>query len=111
MWFWLIVPPGAITGRTFQKTDDGENPGLEKWTIILKDSNGNEFTTTTLSDGQYSFEDVEPGAYIVEEERRPGWRQIEPGTTVYSIEIKSGLHKTNINFVNKPELFIEKINF
>ncbi|OQX23246.1 MAG: hypothetical protein BWK80_27005, partial [Desulfobacteraceae bacterium IS3] len=61
-----------ISGTVFNDangnmTQDSDEPGIPGVTITLTDSSGTETTVTTGSDGTYSFEDVIPGTYTVEE--------------------------------------------
>ena len=54
-------------------------PGLPGWTIDLLDSAGAIVATTvTDANGNYSFTDVGPGTYTVQEELQPGWIQTSP---------------------------------
>jgi len=46
---------------------DAGEPGIEGVTVILKDANGNTVeSTTTDSNGAYSFDNLKPGTYVVE---------------------------------------------
>ncbi|NBR07663.1 MAG: hypothetical protein EBT92_18130, partial [Planctomycetes bacterium] len=56
--------------------DKGET-GLQNWTIQLdKDNNGSiDFTTTTDSNGKYTFVDIRPGTYKITELNQTGWTQ------------------------------------
>ena len=77
----------TISGRKWLDTDgdgeratDGTEPYANGWTIHLLDSNGEILQTviTQTIDGQvgtYSFTDVRPGDYLVEEEFVPGFIQ------------------------------------
>ena len=59
------------------KVNDCNGQGLDGWTVILKDSNGKELArNTTVGGGQWSFCDLLPGNYYVEEELRSGWRNV-----------------------------------
>ena len=59
------------------KVNDCNEQGLDGWTVILKDSNGKELArNTTVGVGQWSFCDLLPGNYYVEEELRSGWRNV-----------------------------------
>ncbi|MFA6373740.1 MAG: SdrD B-like domain-containing protein, partial [Methanothrix sp.] len=91
--------------------DSGE-PGLEGWTIKLM-KEGNEIASTeTAADGTYSFADVAPGSYTVEETDQTGWIQTSPAGDVYSAVSNSGQVKitradqsivpsTEVNFGNR----------
>jgi hypothetical protein len=80
--------PSAIQGMKWNDLDgdglrDGGEPGLAGWTIYI-DQNENgalddgELSTTTASDGSYSFAILTPGHYIVAELQQPGWEQTAP---------------------------------
>src|SRR5262245_9567192 len=68
-----LLLDGAISGRKFNDTDGngndngGTEPGLAGWTIQL-DAGADDTidqTTTTGSDGSYSFPNLAPGTYRV----------------------------------------------
>ncbi|NEQ73047.1 MAG: hypothetical protein F6K23_08130, partial [Okeania sp. SIO2C9] len=69
----------SISGTVFEDTDNngtGDIP-LEGVTITLRDDQGNNVaTTTTGSDGTYSFNDVEPGDYEVVQTNLPGYQDV-----------------------------------
>ncbi|MCG5062029.1 MAG: DVUA0089 family protein [Limnoraphis sp. WC205] len=83
-------PPeaGSISGIKWNDVDgdgvlDNNESGLENWTIYLDDNQNGEFdpgeiSTTTDSDGNYSFTDLDPDNYIVAEELQDGWVQTFP---------------------------------
>ncbi|MGB3404703.1 MAG: DVUA0089 family protein [Microcoleaceae cyanobacterium] len=82
------VETGSISGTKWNDLDgdgvrDDDEPGLEDWTIYIDDNqNGelddDEVSTTTDSDGSYSFTDLDPATYIVAEELQEGWIQTFP---------------------------------
>ena len=58
---------------------DPGDPGLKGWTVDLLDSSGNIVaTTTSAADGSYSFANLGPGVYTIEEINQTGWYQTEP---------------------------------
>ena len=73
---------GTISGAVY--SDDGDralntntDSGLGGVTVTLKDSDGNTVATkTTSSDGTYSFADVVPGNYTVEESDPNGYSSV-----------------------------------
>jgi SdrD B-like domain len=75
--------PGQITGQKFDdlngngRKDPGE-PGLAGWTITLDEGPSGFQQTTTDEFGNYTFTDLLPGTYEVEEEQQPGWIQTFP---------------------------------
>ncbi len=100
---------GSISGIKWNDLDgdgvlDNNEPGLENWTIYLDDNqNGlfdpGEISTTTDSDGNYSFTDLDPDTYIVAEELQDGWVQTFPGIDEPSepsepVEIDNGSFET-----------------
>ena len=97
----------SISGEKFDNLngngslDPGE-PGLQGWTILLFDATGNLIATTvTDADGNYSFPDVGPGTYTVQEEMQSGWVQSDPGgSETYTVVSESGLNETGLNFGN-----------
>src|SRR5437588_355129 len=114
---------GKVTGTKYNdlningSRNNGE-PGLENWTISLVGSGGT-VTTKTDANGNYEFDDVEPGTYTVCETMQNTWSQSQPssgadcsahgGGKGYSITI--GLGDTVVrDFGNYqlPDLAIDK---
>jgi streptogramin lyase len=55
------------------------DPGLQGWTVDLLDSHGNIIATTTSAvDGSFSFANLGPGTYTLEEVPQSGWYQTAP---------------------------------
>ena len=77
-------------------------PGLQGWTVELLDSSGNIVaTTTSAADGSYSFADVAPGAYTIEEIVQTGWFETQPQHPFfYSVVATSGSSQSGLNFGN-----------
>jgi uncharacterized protein (DUF2141 family) len=95
---------GAIAGQKFQDTngngihDPGE-PGLPGWTIVLDSVDGaTHLATVTDAAGNYSFTNLDPGAYRVSEGGQPGWVQVtvNPG----DITVLSASTVTGVDFGN-----------
>lgn len=114
---------GKVTGTKYNdlningSRDNGE-PGLENWTISLVGAGGT-VTTKTDANGNYEFDDVEPGTYTVCETMQNTWSQSQPssgadcsahgGGIGYSIQV--GLGGTVVrDFGNyqSPDLAIDK---
>ena len=83
--------------------DDGE-PLLEGWEIQLYDDT-NKLLLSTLTDslGQYSFTNLEPGNYVVEEVQQPSYEQSQPGAPDFNYQFvieQSGSQASGVNFGN-----------
>jgi subtilisin family serine protease len=83
-----LTNPASISGRKWNDVDrdgiqDNGESVLSGWTIYL-DTNKNgtfddgELSDITDTDGEYSFENLEPGTYTVAEVQQPGWTQTYP---------------------------------
>jgi protocatechuate 3,4-dioxygenase beta subunit len=81
--------------------DSGEL-GLEGWNIKLMKEGTEVARTVTAADGSYSFADIMPGSYTVEEEIQDGWLQTFPASPgTYSETLVSGeTGPTNVDFGN-----------
>ena len=73
-----------VTGEVYNdlngngNLDPGE-PGLQGWTVNLLDQAGNIVATTTSdANGNYEFDNLFPGTFIVEEVLQSGWTQTQP---------------------------------
>jgi protocatechuate 3,4-dioxygenase beta subunit len=83
--------------------DGGTDPGLQGWTINLLDPFGNVVATTTSDvNGNYSFANVGPGMYTIQEVNQSGWYQTQPvnppGT--YTVQAISSTNPSGLNFGN-----------
>ncbi len=78
------------------------DPGLQGWTVELLDSSGNILeTVTSAADGSYSFANLAPGVYTIEEVVQSGWYQTEPTQPFfYSVTATSGSSQSGLNFGN-----------
>ncbi|MFA6373296.1 MAG: SdrD B-like domain-containing protein, partial [Methanothrix sp.] len=81
--------------------DSGE-PGLASWTIKLMKDGKEVARRETAADGTYSFADIAPGSYTVEEVVQDGWTQsypVSPG--MHPVTLVSGVAgPTDIDFGN-----------
>src|SRR5579864_2963978 len=115
---------GKVTGTKYNDingngTRDNGEPGLANWTISLT-GNGTTITTTTDSSGNFEFDDVTPGTYLVCETEQATWFQTEPssggdcsahgGGHGYSITVGQGQTVSDNIFGNTqhPHLTITK---
>jgi protocatechuate 3,4-dioxygenase beta subunit len=86
--------------------DSGE-PTLKNWTLQLVDAMGNVVATqTTGGNGKYSFTNVGPGMWTIQEVNQSGWYQTQPvnppGTYVF--DAVSGTNQSNLNYGNFQEI-------
>ena len=78
--------------------DLGE-PGLPGWTITITDGI-NTWTTTTDALGNYYFNGLPAGTYMVSEVNQAGWTQTHPPSTTHTVTVAAGQIASNINFGN-----------
>ena len=97
----------SLSGMKFEDINgngvkDAGEPGLSGWTVVLK-KDGKQVASpvVTDADGGYSFADIVPGSYTVEEVAQDGWLQTCPASPgIYSLDLLSGIAATNIDFGN-----------
>ncbi|XOU94656.1 MAG: SdrD B-like domain-containing protein [Candidatus Kerfeldbacteria bacterium] len=97
---------GNISGYKWKDSNnDGiwqqaTEPGLANWTINL----GGDATasTTTDSNGLYSFVNLNPGNYTVSETQQTNWIQTYPTNNVHNVTLLAGQNETDVNFGNVP---------
>ena len=89
---------GTIQGTVFDdENGDGQqqasDPGLSGWTVQLLDSSSQVVATTqTATDGSYSFSNLLPGTYTVQEVLQSGWTQTAGPTE--NLIVDPGLNST-----------------
>jgi protocatechuate 3,4-dioxygenase beta subunit len=97
----------TLSGEVFNDLNsngvlDPGDPPLQGWTIDLFNAAGALIGTTTSDvNGDYSFSDLGPGTYTVQEELQPGWIQTAPpppGT--YTVAATSGQDASGLVFGN-----------
>ncbi len=112
---------GSISGTKWNDDNgdgnfEGGEVGIEDWVIELYESDGTTLidTITTDEDGDYFFEDLDAGDYVVCEVQQEGWARSYP-TDSDCQEVTIPEHgqqdKMNINFGNYElgQLIIEKL--
>ena len=99
---------GAIRGVKFNDLNDNgqrepDEPGLPDWEITLSDNDGIVLATTmTNQNGEYQFENLEPGTYQVSEEDKQGWFQTFPPEKHYSgVTLSQGEVLMDMDFGNR----------
>lgn len=98
---------GQITGKKYKditgNSFSADDTGLGGVTIKLYQGTSTSGTlvasTTTAADGSYSFGNIGPGTYFVQEVVQTGWIQTG-GNAGYTIVATSGLNCTGNNFDN-----------
>ncbi|WP_264322338.1 SdrD B-like domain-containing protein [Zarconia navalis] len=109
--FGNIALPGELSGSKWDDIDgdgvrDVGESGLEGWTIYLDDNgngalDGEEVSTVTDADGNYSFTDLDAGSYIVAEVLQPGWEQTAPTDGFHTVNIDPGEAIAELDFGNR----------
>ena len=104
----------TISGQAYNDlnengSEDPGEPGLTGWTIDLFDSAGDLLATTTTDvNGDYSFPDLGPGTYTVQEEVQSGWIPDRAGSSgdIYRPGDEwSGLDRTTLWQLRARDLF------
>jgi len=102
--FYLFPPVFDISGRKYNDTNNNDRYDLNidqpiaGWVITLRNAIGGPlFATKTAANGEYLFENVLEGSYIVEEALKPG--SVYVGNTSYNINVDRDY--ANLNFLNK----------
>ncbi len=102
---------------------DTDEPGLEGWTIMLKNGITEVASTQTVTGGAYSFTGIIPGTYVVEEVSKQGWAQTYPAGNVYTVVVinadqvtvtkadQTSVTSTEVNFGNVPTASISGMKF
>ena len=100
---------GSISGHKYNDTNgngqlDAQEPGLNTWTIFIDENDnqtldGGETSTTTNSNGAYSFSNLVPGEYTVCEVLQTDWVKTYP-TICHVVTINAGQDSGTNNFLN-----------
>ncbi|MBI5214349.1 MAG: VCBS repeat-containing protein [Ignavibacteriae bacterium] len=99
---------GSISGMKFNDVnsngtkDEGEN-GLQGWTIQLYTSIASgavPILTSTDANGNYSFDSLSAGDYLLSEQQQAGWNQTFPPGGSYSVTLNAGENLTGKDFGN-----------
>jgi len=112
----IVVEGYSISGMKFNDSDndgvkDTGEPGLSGWTINLEQPKGTVIaTTTTVTDGSYSFTDLLPGTYYVYEEGQSGWTQTHPLSVYYTVIITDvdATEKDFGNYQTDADIYVYK---
>jgi protocatechuate 3,4-dioxygenase beta subunit len=95
---------------------DDDEPPLSGWVFYLDENDNDrldhwEDTSVTDSDGEWSFDDLEPDEYTVREVLKPGWECSEPTPCEEEEEVESGEISDDHEFGNFREatIVIDKV--
>jgi hypothetical protein len=113
-----VIAPASISGTSFfDLNGDGVHqsgePGLFGTTVFL-DTNDDgklepgERSTLTDAFGHYSFGNLTPGTYHVEEVLRSGFRQTDPSVREYTVTVGEGQNLAGLDFGVRPVIFTER---
>lgn len=101
----MFQPSCSIHGVVFNDLNnngamDAGEPGLPNWTVNLT---GITITANTVTDasGNYAFNNVFPGAYVISEVLQPAWTQttpVAPGT--HTLTLSAGVTVVGTDFGN-----------
>jgi protocatechuate 3,4-dioxygenase beta subunit len=83
--------------------DGGTDPALPGWTVNLLDSIGNQVaSTTSAADGTYSFANIGPGTYKIQEVNQAGYVETQPAIPpgLYTVQAISSTNPSGLNFGN-----------
>ncbi len=79
-----LAPELEVTGLVYEDTngngviDPGE--GIANWAVFLRSDDGQTITVQTNSQGEFVFEDVKSGEYVLEQEMQFGYRSDDQKT-------------------------------
>ncbi|WP_228020955.1 Calx-beta domain-containing protein [Microcystis sp. LEGE 08355] len=103
------TPLGSIEGSKWNDVNangiwEADEKALAGWTIYIDSvANGTldpwELSTVTDANGKYSFTNLGPGEYAIQEVNQTGWLQTSPSTP-YALILKVGEKLTDVNFGN-----------
>jgi hypothetical protein len=88
--------------------DPGEK-ALSKWTVNLLNSNGTVVASvTTNGTGTYSFANLGPGHWTIQEVNQSGWYQTQPANPpgTYVFAATSGTNQAGLNYGNFQEITV-----
>ena len=100
-----IVLLGSISGYKYNSATE-TNAKLANWTIQLYAANGTTLqqSTTTDTNGNYTFSNLAPGTYVVKELQQSGWTQTHPANNAgHTVIVEYGAAKSGYAFGNTQE--------
>ena len=104
---FVEIENGSIVGNV-SRDDDNNGSGdrnLADITVTLDDGAGNILTTTTDTDGNYLFEDLTPGNYVITQDNDPDFVDVSDiegaNDSQIAVTIGAGENVTAQNFVDE----------
>jgi len=111
---------GSISGHKYHDLDgsastSGDQYAVSGYTIFIDTNNNGQLdagepSTTTGTDGSYSFTNLKPGTYKIAEVTKIGWIVLPTTSTSQSVTLSAGEDRKNVNFINveKPTIQVIK---
>jgi len=111
---------GSISGHKYHDLDgsastSGDQYAVSGYTIFIDTNNNGELdagepSTTTGTDGSYSFTNLKPGTYKIAEVMKIRWIVLPTTSTSQSVTLSAGEDRKNVNFINveKPTIQVIK---
>ncbi|HEX4794932.1 MAG TPA: FG-GAP-like repeat-containing protein [Humisphaera sp.] len=113
--------PAAISGTLFNDAnsngvlDKGEKPLVSRVVFIDTNKNGKpdagEITTTTKTNGTYSFKNLLPGSYRIADVLPARWRRTNPVIGYYDLNLRAGQSVTGRNFAETQNVLVTGVVF
>ncbi len=102
----IMPTTGNICGMKFHDLNgngikDSNEPGIPGWLISL--GGPVDRSAKTDKNGNYCFNELTPGQYIIKEEQREGWQQTTPTTGHFEINVYGGQSNVGKDFGNKAD--------
>lgn len=88
--------PNGIWRLLIRDTAEGDEGTLNSWSLTVA---GQELSVITDASGNYSFDDVVPGSYVVRQVLQPGWSSTHAPANPVVLSLNQQL--TNVNFGNR----------
>ncbi len=95
------LPPATLEGEVYNDPDGNgtlvAGAGLSGWTVDLESGSARVASTTTESNGDYTFTNVLPGSYTIVVVEDPGYVATVPASGSFAVTAPSGQTVGNLN--------------